>query len=215
MKQRDVFLDSEGDAWHERNADAAMLGRTPASDPLLRKIVGLPIDGGVAPRLLEIGCGAGAMLAWLTEHRGFECVGIDPSPLAIAAAAARGVTAVRGSAEQLPFDDGSFDIVAFGFCLYLCDREDLFRIAAEADRVLATNGWLLIFDFYSPTPVKRPYHHHPGVFSYKMDYRTLFTWHPAYTAVSHDVLHHATGALTDDVDEWVGLSLLRKSFDRV
>src|SRR5207253_396680 len=101
-------------------------------------------------------------------------------------------------AEQLPFDDKKFDIVIFGFCLYLCDREDLFRIASEADRVLKNPGWLLILDFYSPAPLKRDYHHRSGLFSYKMDYRTLFLWNSSYTNFSHKVCHHSENTYTDD-----------------
>jgi SAM-dependent methyltransferase len=84
----------------------------------------------------------------------------------------------QGTADILPFKDHYFDIIIFGFCLYLCDREDLFRIASEADRVLGEPGWLLILYFFSPFPKKNVYHFCKGVQSYKMDYRTLFTWHP-------------------------------------
>ncbi len=99
----------------------------------------------------------------------------------------------------------------FGFCLYLCDREDLFRIACEADRVLKNPGWLLIQDFYSPAPVKREYHHRSGLFTHKMDYRTLFTWNPSYVNLVHKVRHHSEGSYTDDPKEWVATSVLRKN----
>ena len=86
---------------------------------------------------------------------------------------------MQGTADRLPYRDGLFDVVVFGFCLYLCDREDLFRIASEADRVLNDQGWLIIHDFYSPVPTRRDYHHKTGIYSYKMDYKTLFEWHPS------------------------------------
>jgi len=103
-----------------------------------------------------------------------------------------------------------FDIVVFGFCLYLCDREDLFRIAQEADRVLKPDGWLIIHDFFAKTPTRREYHHKPGLFSYKMDYRRLFDWHPAYTCFSDELNHHGRREFTDDPQEWVATSVLRK-----
>jgi ubiquinone/menaquinone biosynthesis C-methylase UbiE len=89
------------------------------------------------------------------------------------AACAKGLSVQQGTADVLPFDDNSYNIVIFGFCLYLCDREDLFRIASTADRVLRDSGWLFILDFFSPLPCAKTYHHRPGVLSYKMDYRTL------------------------------------------
>jgi hypothetical protein len=72
-------------------------------------------------------------------------------------------------------------------------------------------GWLLIHDFFTPGHEARPYHHRQGVLSFKMDYRRLFDWHPYYVCRSHDVHHHDTGALTDDVPEWVAVSVLRKT----
>jgi ubiquinone/menaquinone biosynthesis C-methylase UbiE len=211
VKQRDVFLESEGDAWFMRNASALQARELPESDPLLTEILALPVAQiGPGTRILEIGCGDGTRLNWLRQHHGFHCHGVEPSARAVAAAQARGIAAFQGTAERLSFGDAEFDIVVFGFCLYLCDRADLFRIACEADRVLRNSGWLLILDFYSPIPLKREYHHRSGLFSHKMDYRTLFTWNPAYTTYSHKIRHHVSGSYTDDPTEWVATSVLRK-----
>ena len=213
MKQRDIFLESEGNAWFKRNASAVDSRKLPESDSLLMEILNLPLSAK-RTKVLEIGCGDGTRLNWLRENRGCACYGVDPSAQAVKVAKRRGIAARQGTAEQLPFDDKQFDVVMFGFCLYLCDREDLFRIAYEADRVLKNPGWLLILDFYSPTPVKWEYHHRLGLFSYKMDYRTLFTWNPWYTNVSHKVLHHSEDTYTDDPKEWVATSVLRKNSER-
>ena len=121
-----------------------------------------------------------------------------------------GVHAQVGTADQLPFADKSFDVVIFGFCLNLCDRDDLFKIAAEADRVLKNPGWLLLKDFYSPTPLAREYHHKASVYSYTMDYKILFTWNPDYSVYPHRVAHHTGDVHTDDRQEWVATSVLRK-----
>ncbi len=149
----------------------------------------------------------------MKDNCDFECYGVDPSAKAVEAAKEKGVEASQGTADQLPFDDQSFDIVIFGFCLYLCDREDLFRIACEADRVLKNPGWIVILDFYSETPLRREYHHHLGMFSYKMDYRKLFMWNPGYTSYSHKLCHHQEGGYTDDPQEWVATSVLRKNLE--
>jgi len=212
MKQREVFLRAEGDAWLERNSPPATARALPDSDELLLAILQLPAPRADAPtRLLEIGCAGGLRLGWLRQNRSFDCYGLDPSAKAVAAANARGVNAQQGTAENLPFESAAFDIVVFGFCLYLCDREDLFRIAGEADRVLRNPGWIVIQDFYSPAPEQRPYHHRSGVFSFKMDYLMLFTWHPAYCNYFHKISHHVDGTYTDDRDEWVATSILRKN----
>lgn len=212
MKQRDIFLKSEGNAWFKRNAGAVGSRKLPDSDSLLTEILNLPLSAK-GTKVLEIGCGDGTRLHWLKKQRGYDCSGVDPSARAVKVAQKRGITARQGTADQLPFEDQQFDLVVFGFCLYLCDRQDLFRIACEADRVLRNPGWLLLLDFYSPVPVKRAYYHRPGLYSYKMDYRTLFTWNPAYVNVSHRVRHHSHGTYTDDPSEWVATSVLRKNLD--
>jgi ubiquinone/menaquinone biosynthesis C-methylase UbiE len=212
VKQRDAFLDSEGDAWFRRNTGQSDASYNPDSDLLLAEICAIAplILTQSPPRILEIGCGAGMRLSWLTENRNFQSFGIDPSERAVEAARVRGIDVRRGTADQLPFDDRSFDIVVFGFCLYLCDREDLFRIAAEAHRVLKSSGWLLLLDFYDKAHSARAYHHRAGLFSHKMDYTSLFTWHPDYTVYSHKLRHHSAGGYTDDPQEWVATSVVRK-----
>jgi len=95
----------------------------------------------------------------------------------------------------------------------LCDRQDLFRIAQEANRVLKSDSWLVINDFYAPHPIKREYHHKPGVYSYKMDYRQLFSWHPAYTCFAHKVTFHGRNEFTDEAQEWVATSVMRKKIE--
>jgi SAM-dependent methyltransferase len=148
--------------------------------------------------------------AWrICSNRAMTC-GIDPSARAVARAAERGVRAERSTADRLPYGDGSFDVVMFGFCLYLCDDDDLFAIAREAHRVLAARGWLFIMDFEKPTPTYSDYRHRAGVRTRKMDYKTMFLWHPAYTLASHEKLHHETLQWTDDPDQWVSVACLRK-----
>ena len=213
MKQKDVFLGGEGNAWHLRNADVLAKQHLPNTDSLLMELLRLEshfVDASGPVRVLEVGCGAGLRLDWLQTHSGWECFGIEPSAEAVKHAVQSGVQSQVGTADQLPFADKSIDVVIFGFCLYLCDRDDLFKIAAEADRVLKNPGWLLLKDFYSPEPVTKEYHHRPGVYSYKMDYKRLFTWNPDYSIFAHRVTHHVGDVYTDDRQEWVETSVLRK-----
>jgi ubiquinone/menaquinone biosynthesis C-methylase UbiE len=161
-------------------------------------------------KVLEVGCGDGTRLAWLKNNMNADCYAIEPSKLAVDAACAKGINVKQGTAERLPFEDHSFDIVIFGFCLYLCDREDLFSIASEANRVLRAPGWLMLLDFFSPVPYANLYDYRSGVLSYKMDYWTLFNWHPDYECMTHKVRHHSELGYTDEQDEWIAVSILRK-----
>ena len=136
--QRQVFLDGEGDAWFQRNcqSDADQIANWSLRDPLIGFLENLPLPRGPETFVFEVGCGQGLRLAQLNSSKGWSVAGLDPSEKAIAAVTAAGYKGVVGTAESLPLPDRSVDMLIYGFCLYLCDRDDLFRIAAEAHRVL-------------------------------------------------------------------------------
>lgn len=67
---------------------------------------------GEAQRVLDVGCGPGALTGELVRRFGADAVAaVDPSPGFVEAAVRRnpGVDVRRAEAESLPFDDGSFD----------------------------------------------------------------------------------------------------------
>ena len=69
---------------------------------------------GEAQRVLDVGCGPGALTGELVRRFGADAVAaVDPSPGFVEAAGRRnpGVDVRRAEAESLPFDDGSFDAV--------------------------------------------------------------------------------------------------------
>lgn len=215
MKQSEIFLRSEGDGFHRRNQRAfAELGSGSGSqdDQVIQCLRTLALK---PRRILEIGCSNGWRLDLMRREFGAECFGIDPSSEAVAQGAATypGVTLTTGTAECLPYQAGYFDLVVFGFCLYLCDRQDLFMIAAEADRVLAESGCLMIFDFFPPLPYRNRYRHFDGVFCYKMDYAALFLWNPAYALISR-VVFADRGSDMINPDDRLSVATLRKDSTR-
>lgn len=212
QKQKDSFLNGEGDAWFDRNAEALSNlsdeESSRQSDPILKAVAGLP---GPPLKILEIGAGNGWRLGLLHSMTGAECIGVEPSARAVEDAANRypELTMHWGTADQLPCEDGEVDLVVIGFCLYLCDREDLFRIAAECDRVLADGGRLMIIDFYSTIPHKNPYAHLADVYSYKMDYSSMFLWNPSYRKEYHRLTGH-DGRMGEDPNDRLAFSVLVK-----
>lgn len=180
--QRDVFLESEGDAYEDRNAQAD------ADMSVLNYLVPHVQPGW---HVLEIGCGAGQNLAALERLvPGISCFGIDPSSKAIKRGRLRAPhhRLEVGTADSIPFE-GPFDLVFFGFCLYLCDRSLLHAAVWSADRVLRggdqeQTGLLAILDFDPGQPHQHHYAHDPRLSSYKMDYSALFLADPAYRLVA-------------------------------
>lgn len=194
VDQKRAFLREEGDAFFERNRAALTRDeRLAGADPVLK----LVSEWKPFPsRVLEIGCANGWRLNRLRALGAVQLHGIDPAPAAVAAgrSAFPEVSLEVGTADQLPFPNDSFDLVVFGFCLYLCDPADHFRIVAEADRVLGSPGQLCLLDFDPLVPYRNPYAHKPGLYSYKMDFSSLFLAHPHYQLREKRVTSHDGGA---------------------
>jgi len=94
------------------------------------------------PRILDVGCGTGANLLLLSQYGDAE--GVDISDDALEFCRERGLQKVKsGSAEQLPYEDESFDLVtALDVVEHLDD--DLAGLK-EMRRVLRPGGRALIF----------------------------------------------------------------------
>jgi ArsR family transcriptional regulator len=109
-------------------------------------------------RVLDIGTGTGRMIE-LFAHQAKRFVALDNSVemLRLARAKLAGLTEaasvqahteiILGDFNLLPFEDGSFDTVLFHQVLHYAPTTD--RAIAEAARLLAPGGRLLIVDFAS------------------------------------------------------------------
>jgi ubiquinone/menaquinone biosynthesis C-methylase UbiE len=105
-----------------------------------------------AGRVLELGAGTGHNLEHYTDAV-TELVLAEPDPnmarrlrerLASDGTAAGNPSVIEARAEDLPFDDGSFDVVVA--TLVLCTVEDPGRALAEARRVLVEGGRFLYLE---------------------------------------------------------------------
>ena len=108
----------------------------------------LPLADGA--RVLEVGCGTGAVARSLAVRPGVgEVVGLDPSPVFVQhaqeiAAGVDNLAFVVGGGTALPFDDGAFDAVIFHTVLSHIPQAG--TALAEAARVTAAGGALAAFD---------------------------------------------------------------------
>jgi SAM-dependent methyltransferase len=103
-------------------------------------------DGWLSPPgpVLDLGCGLGTEVRFLAE-RGFDAVGVDISLAAVRGARTAGPARfVQADALDLPFTSGTFAAVLDRGCLHYIGLRQRARFVAEAGRVLAPGGRLLL-----------------------------------------------------------------------
>jgi ubiquinone/menaquinone biosynthesis C-methylase UbiE len=103
--------------------------------------------GGTFDRALDVGCGAGLSTSALRPIAARR-VGLEPvrTMLRHCRDVAPGASFVAGRAEDLPFADGSFDLITAAGSL---NYADLDRFLPAATRVMNDRGILLVYDFSS------------------------------------------------------------------
>jgi 2-polyprenyl-6-hydroxyphenyl methylase/3-demethylubiquinone-9 3-methyltransferase len=140
------LYDRLGDTWWKEDSVLALLRTSvnPARFGYMRRVLiqELGVDPG-GKAALDAGCGGG-LLAEEFARLGCRVTGIDPSTESLETARRHAreegleIEYVSGTGEQLPFEDGSFDIV------YCCDVlehvDDLQRTLDESARVLGPGG---------------------------------------------------------------------------
>jgi ubiquinone/menaquinone biosynthesis C-methylase UbiE len=128
----------EYDSWFERNRWAYISELS---------ALGKAVPDG---RGLEIGVGTGRFA------RPFSIsIGLDPSLPMLRVAKERGLIAVHGKAESLPFREGAFDFSLL--VTVLCFVEDPFKVLKEARRVVHRGGHLLVGILDRDSPWGRKY----------------------------------------------------------
>src|SRR2546423_4164127 len=89
-------------------------------------------------RVLEVGCGAGAMSQRVRDELGAEVVAVDSSERMVELTRQRGIEAYVADVTELPFGEAEFDCVFAGWVLYhVLDRD---RAISECARVLRPGG---------------------------------------------------------------------------
>jgi demethylmenaquinone methyltransferase / 2-methoxy-6-polyprenyl-1,4-benzoquinol methylase len=126
-------------------------------DPRWRRFLVSRVHVGPDATVLDVATGTGAVARELLAQKGCRVVGVDQSPEMLAEARRRldgRVELVEASAEQLPFDDASFDALTFTYLLrYVADPAETLR---ELARVVRPGGTIAALEFGVPLGVWRP-----------------------------------------------------------
>jgi SAM-dependent methyltransferase len=145
--------------WDLRNRGFARLSRD--RDIRLRDLLARSLPGGPAS-LLDVGCGSGSLLATVGQRwPDVRLAGLDLQPERIEEARANAPDAhlVVGSADALPFDDHSFDVVTAITLISSLPTDQMETGAArEIARVTRPGGWLVWFDLRYDNPANPAVH---------------------------------------------------------
>ncbi len=138
---------------YDRYAALLSLGQ----DPRWRRFLVSRVDAGPGDTVLDVATGAGAVARELIRANGCAVVGLDQSPEMLAEARRRlgpDVRLVEASAEELPFEDASFDALTFTYLLrYVGDPAATLR---ELARVVRPGGTIASLEFALPRGLWRP-----------------------------------------------------------
>ncbi len=100
-------------------------------------IIANHVDRGA--RILDVGCGDGALMAALRDDRGCDARGLELEPTNVAAAVGRGLSVIQGDADSdlADYPDDSFDYAILSQTLQTTRRPDwvleqLLRIGRHA-----------------------------------------------------------------------------------
>jgi pseudaminic acid biosynthesis-associated methylase len=188
-----LWADEFGDDYAQRNLDVGE-GR----DAFWRALLAERSVGSV----LEIGCNVGANLRWIdgiVPSRGVWGIDINESALQTIRQRLPGINAVWSPARELPFRDGSFDLVFTAGVLIHQPETTLPLVMSEAVR--CSRRYVLALEYFADTTTEVPYRGQEGAL-FKRDYGRL------YSELFPDLRLEETGKLGqdegwDDVTWWL------------
>ena len=157
-------------------------------------------------KVLEIGCSTGFVLKRIKDLLKAKCDGIDLSSKAIKEGKMlfKDINLYQGLFENSKLRKKKYDLIVFGFFLFLVKIEDILKIFYWANRSLNKNKFIIIYDFYNSKFVKKNYKHHNKIKVYRYDYKKIFLSLPNYKLVKKIKI------FDKNMNDYVEVSLLKK-----
>lgn len=108
------------------------------------------MDAYSTPQVLDVGCGTGWLAEAIRPHNlMWKLKGIDIAPMMVETAVNKGIDAVLGSAEALPYDDNTMEGVFSSMCIQWLEKPD--QALSEMYRVLKPGAIAVIGTLESAT----------------------------------------------------------------
>tara|TARA_B000000475_G_C15879615_1_gene399913 strand:- start:14 stop:664 length:651 start_codon:yes stop_codon:yes gene_type:complete len=128
-------------------------------------------------KLLELGCGPGFSLDFLSKSLQANSFGLDASEFSVSYANRHfpHLKISQGTAGDLSkFEDNSFALIHLGFFMYFLDDNSVKDVVSECERVLKDGGFLSILDFDVQSEEIKIDKHDKNVKIYKRDQGRAF-----------------------------------------
>lgn len=152
--------------------------------------------------ILEVGCNIGLNIHWIRQNMLSQYIyGLDVNwkALGILRTEYPDISAVLGTARELPFPDSQFDMVFTAGVLIHQPDITLHRVMSEIVR--CSRSYILCAEYYAPEPTEVPYRGQSGALI-KRDFGTLYqNLFPSLILQEKIFLGRAEG--WDDVTCWV------------
>jgi ubiquinone/menaquinone biosynthesis C-methylase UbiE len=203
--QKEIFLNYEGDNYFLRNKHKK--NRMPHLEcfEMLIKQEQLMKNRSI----LEIGCSNGNFLKKISKiYPSFKLFGLDPSKKALSTLPKK-IKSIHGTADDINVKSSSIDVVIFGFCLYLIDKNFYKKINNEVNRVLKSGGFAIVYDFYSDEIKKFKYKHDPNIKVTKMNFSKIFS-KKNFFCFYNKILNYNNLKFSLDKNNLISISILKK-----
>ena len=156
--------------------------------------------------VLEIGCSTGFVLKKINKLTGAKCYGIDISKTAIKEGKGlfKKIELRNGYFEKSVLSKKKYDLIIFGFFLFLTHPENILNLFAKVNNSLKNNSYIIIYDFYNKIYKKKNYKHEKKLKVYRYDYKKIFLSIPNFKLVYIKKIYNTK------VKDYLEVSLLKK-----
>jgi ubiquinone/menaquinone biosynthesis C-methylase UbiE len=138
-------------------------------------------DSVISPknfRVLDVGCGSGMNLRFLSKKYNCECFGVEPNRELVNklnqdnSKSGQRIKYSTGYSNKLDFEDDSFDLVICWSVLHWVHRNYILQSLGEILRV--SRKYILLMDFCPYKSYRTLYKYKSDVYTYKIDYTDIF-----------------------------------------